>query len=315
VLFGADLLEPFVGRLRLGEIFNMDMFSSEDGKEPNDIDDLLHQSRDSEKATARQVRRQVKLAVDLVERLDPFGRGEVASFRQIAQTEVRGILQRDPSLDRFLSEIGWVYRNRAQLHLARWHSRFGSLGLQAIRCRMCRGGREAKQMATTAKLALRSFSEIRKIVNEADVKDAEEKDNEKKSEASSTSAADHRHEAERQDDSGSRDENEAELVESITNALPTFMETLWSFSAHDITGTLDKVIERVLSDGSVSHVIRERRAQALEELGALFMDEAEASRKGLQAEDSAPESQDERKRKRFEEAFMASLGSSPGSSR
>ena len=36
------------------------------------------------------------------------------------------------------------------------------------------------------------------------------------------------------------------------NVLHSALRTFWSLSSHDITGTLDKVIERVLKDASIS---------------------------------------------------------------
>jgi len=337
VLFGADLLVPFVGQLRLGEVFDANILSGL-GEEGSDATAGIFDD-DGEKAI-RQVQRQVQLAMGLVERLDPYVSGASSSFSSDSRAEVRGILQRDATLDRFFNEIGWVYRNRAELHLASLRSRLGALGFHAICVRLQRGGRELRQKATTAKLAVRSFMVLRKIVQEADSKGAEDKDAQKEVQADhwscpscdeinkktrthclnckapwteasassgrSTSAGGGADASDGEQDVG---EDEEELSESLTNALPTFMETFWSLTAHDITGTLDRVVERVLGDESVSIGDRRCRAEALIELGTIIAEEvAESRRAPSQAAGEGEGGEDDRKRRRFEEAFIASLG-------
>lgn len=214
--------------------------------------------------------------------------GDCEGFKSEAHEEARGILQKDASLERFVEEIGWVYRNRAEWYLARLASRFGALGFRALYLRMWRRGREARQMANTAKLGVSSFMKLRKIVNESD------------------------------DTDNPTQEAGNELPSSLTNALPTFMETFWSFSSHDITGTLDKVIERVLSDTTLSMADRRKRAQGLWALGEAFVEEAQRSRAseqqssgsssgGSRGQGNGEGGEAERKRRRFEEAFMASM--------
>ncbi|CAJ1334279.1 unnamed protein product [Effrenium voratum] len=244
VLLGADALAPFIGRLRISEMFGQDFF--EGGGERKDKD--------------TQVCRQVKLAVSLAERLD--GIRTDAGRLEEAREEARGILERDGS-QRFLVEIAWVYANRAEWYLASSSSALGSWSVGAMGSRAHSRGREASQQANTARLAVRSFWQLRRIVKEAD---------------------------------SNEHENQEELPESLSSALPTFMETFWSLSAHDITNTLDKVIQRVLRDGSVDVEARIGRARALRDLGRAL--EAEAKAKA-----SAPGGECQR----FEKAFMASM--------
>lgn len=292
VLLGADALEPYIGRLRLAETFGNALFggagdADETGAEARGLQQHV---RDAERAERRQVRRQVRLAVALAERLDARGDAADGGFRERALEEAQGLLRKDPSVERFLAEIGWVYQNRADSYLARFESLFGAFGLHLFRLRLRRRGREASQQARTAKLAVRSYLKLRRIVREADET------------AMSGEAA---------------QGEEEELPSAISSALPTFMETFWSLTAHDITSTLDKVVERVLTDASVSSAARLHRAGGLRELGGAFVAAAEATR--AEASAAAPEAvvataaasagcEDERKRKRFEEAFIASMG-------
>ncbi|CAE8646822.1 unnamed protein product, partial [Polarella glacialis] len=239
VLLGADALEPYIGRLRLSEMFGEDLFGGAGDGEGG----LAQQLRSLDSGDHRQVRRQVRLAVRLTNQLQARTAGGADGDAVVvrARAEARGILQKDPSLERFVMEIGWVYMNRAQWYLARTESRFGSYGLRAIRLRMRRRGREASMTASTAKLALRSLMNLRRIVSEADSSAAAQGD-------------------------APRASGEDEMPQALTNAL--------SLTAHDITGTLSRVIERVLSDASVDAAARRARAEALFELGSVLAEEA-----------------------------------------
>ncbi|CAE6945060.1 DJP1 [Symbiodinium sp. CCMP2592] len=126
----------------------------------------------------------------------------------------------------------------------------------------------------TAKLAAHSFVKLRRIVKEADEKE------------------------------GTTSTDGEELPESLSSALPTFMETFWSLSSHDITGTLDKVIARVLSDGGVSLEERGLRAERLRKLGQALQALSEATETAT-ATSSGPQGTAECRR--FEKAFVASM--------
>mmetsp|Transcript_115804 Transcript_115804/g.328186 ORF Transcript_115804/g.328186 Transcript_115804/m.328186 type:complete len:557 (+) Transcript_115804:38-1708(+) len=292
VLLGANALEPYIGRLRLAEMFGEELFGGgkDSAADADSIGDLSQQLRDMEKSDVRQVRRQVRLAVDLAERLDSCSSQSSAGFQEAACKEARDMLQKDASIERFVMEVGWVYRNRAERYLARQESRFGAFGVRALHLQLRGRGREARQQANTARLAVRSFLQLRKIANETDDAAAAQAD-----------AAD----------------DEAEMPAVLADALPTFMETFWSLSAHDIAGTLDKVLERVLSDSSVDAAGRRRRAERLCELGGAFVAEAEACRASAAAPAAAGGragagpgggSNNEQKCQRFFEAFSASMG-------
>jgi len=281
---GANALEPLIGSIRLAEMFGDDLFSA--GSENSDnVADLSRQRKDAERSEARQVRRQVQLAVNLAHRLDMSGQRSGTANLEALRREAREILQSDDSVPRFLSEIGWVYRNRAELYLARRASSLGAFSLWALRLRLRSQGHKAKQNASAAKYTMRSILQLRRIVNEAD---------------------------------GANLDGEEELPGTLAEALPTFLETFWSLMSNDITNTLDLVVERVLSDSSISESARHSRAEALRHLGGVFIGEAEAAVRdpatsvagtgargavsSNQGTDGGTDSQ-----RRFEEAFVASM--------
>lgn len=293
VLLGADALEPYVGRLRLTKMFCEESLAAGSNGTGGNLAQQLHSMTAQDK---QQVCRQVTLAVQLAEQLDSIAsQGSThGSALESAKTDVQGILGKDVTLQRFIQEIGWVYKNRAQWHLAKLESPLGSLGFRALSSKMRGHGREASQQATTAQLAVRSLFKLRRIISEAD--NAEQGNHEAGSEAVET-----------------------EMPAALNSALPTFMETFWSLSSHDITGTLDKVIERVLRDCSIEVAARRQRALALIHLGEALMVEAVAAAESIvhaagTVECAGTNAEDEQKRRRFEEAFIASVGAGSGRS-
>lgn len=291
-LFHADVLEPFIGQLRLAETLGEDFLNVVD--ESNNAESknvnatcFSDQIRESQRNEARQVRRQVTLAVKLTELLDPYVKGDRAGFVKRAQFEARSMLAKDKSIGRFLEEIGWMYGNRANWYLGQLESRLGTLGLRAVRARTQLTARGMLHKATTAKLAVSSYFKLRDISREVATEDG------------ATDGV----------EGTSRAEKEEEFPDVLTNALPTFMETLWSLTANDIVGTLDTVVARVLKDSSVDMASRRRRAEGLQELSRIFTSEAKAAASAPTK--SIVNQTDNHARQRFEEAIMASMGARP----
>jgi len=286
VLLGAQALEPLIGNIKLAEMFGDDLFNA--GSEHSDpVDDLSQQRRDTERSDARQTRRQVQLAVNLAHRLDVSVQESGTADREAIRREAREILQSDSSVPRFLSEIGWIYKNQAELYLARRTSSLGGFSLWALRLRLRSQGHKARQNALAAKYTMRSILQLRRIVNEAD---------------------------------GASPDGEEELSSTLTDALPTFLETFWSLMSNDITNTLESVIVRVLSDASISQSARHCRAEALRHLGEIFIEEAEVAASesatpsaGTGRSQSVTQGNDRGadggtdSQHRFEEAFVASM--------
>mmetsp|Transcript_6391 Transcript_6391/g.13976 ORF Transcript_6391/g.13976 Transcript_6391/m.13976 type:complete len:598 (+) Transcript_6391:62-1855(+) len=274
VLFSGDVLEPLIGQLIVADLFNLASYQATD--DPNAAG---NKQREAEKSQVEQVRRQVKLAVDLVARLEPYVQGDREAQTAVieqARKEAQGMLKRDAYVivGRFLQEVGWMYKNRAECYLAKIDSCLGRWGYQAVRMRLSGSSREAGQKITTAGLAVKSFIKLRNLAQ------AEGEDN----------AADE---------------------DAIWDAVPTFMETFFSFTAHDISSTLDKVIHRVLSDGSVPLMSLRLRALGMRELGIVFEEEATRQLATAAAASGPDAGSATAQLQRFEQAFRASVGEVP----
>lgn len=301
VLFGSDVLEAYIGQLKIAEWFGEDGLNLDGNDADNSlVDGLSQRLREMEQQDARserrQLRRQVTLAVKLAERLDDRAdsENERTWFCTHMREEAAGFIKRDASLQRFLAEIGWLYKNYADWELGREDSSLGRFGGQALGAVLRSHSRSIRQKASTAKLAVASYLRLRKIVAETDEAKASE------GHSSSNSSPNGKKEGEE----GDADDS----FESLNSAMPTFMETLWSLAVHDINGTLDTVIRRVLNDKSVEPVARRRRIERLHELGDIFLGAAETAR-------VFRESEDNHQCKRFEEAFAASVAAGDSTSK
>lgn len=310
VLLGADALEPFLGRLRIADFFGEDLLGLDEDEDlsANVASERRKHRRD--RTDSRQTRREVKLAISLVDRVAPFVEGDVGFFADKIAAEVEPILRKDPTLERFIAEIGWMYRHRADLFIARLDSPFGVFGFRSLRLRLYGGSRQARQGVETANLAVRSLYKLQKIVKDAD--------------NLASSSSEH-----------GEDAADDIAPESFASAFPTFIETFFSICSHDINGTLRRVVDRVFNDTSVPLGITRLRALAVRELGIILLQKAATARTASTsgkssragdcpaAEGSASASKtgatqgvggsdDERKRKRFEDAFRASMGGATG---
>ncbi|CAE7735730.1 unnamed protein product [Symbiodinium microadriaticum] len=84
-------------------------------------------------------------------------------------------------------------------------------------------------------------------------------------------------------------EEQAQEVEAaMEDALPSFLQTAWSYVVRDIDKTVRDVGRKFLQDKSVPWQIRIRRAQALQLLGQVFVSEGALAAKAAAA-NSVPE--------------------------
>merc|ERR1740121_1588031 len=83
------------------------------------------------------------------------------------------------------------------------------------------------------------------------------------------------------------EEQQRKIVEeALDEALPIFLQTAWAAVVTDIDGTIKEVGRKLLKDKSVSWQIRVRRAQALQRLGEIFMEEGAKAESGQSGQDS-----------------------------
>lgn len=128
-LFGSHHFEPWVGRLRLaleldGDVQSLmrDAASSVDEDAPSI--DILKVHRAKEQLTKAETYRQVRCAVDLAARLEPFVLASIGEAAEaIAAWEAEQTLEieklaKTPCGNELLYLIGWMYQNRARQFFA-----------------------------------------------------------------------------------------------------------------------------------------------------------------------------------------------------
>uniref|UniRef100_A0A7S2QM11 J domain-containing protein n=1 Tax=Zooxanthella nutricula TaxID=1333877 RepID=A0A7S2QM11_9DINO len=285
LLFGSEKFLPWTGELHMA--MQMDHFAktamaAED--EPQQDEDKL-----SKQVKRRQNRREVLCAAHLREKTERlvYGR-DLAGFEEQMRLEAHELAnaQFGPEL---LLALGEIYQLRAEIYLA---------NELAGRFSMAKRIASLKHNATMAKHGMHFYSNAAGSLWRA-----------KKvySAASSASAATKKKEGEgtAPGDPDALDEEQAKIVESaIDDALPTFLQTAWSYVVRDIDSTMKNVGRKFLQDKSVPWQIRVRRAQALQRLGQLFAEASQGA--SAQGERSRAQASEEAKAK-LQEAMLGAF--------
>jgi len=113
-------------------------------------------------------------------------------------------------------------------------------------------------------------------------------------------------------DSEGCDEEQAIAIETAMDAaLPSFLGTAWSYVVQDIDDTMKEVTKKFLRDKSVPWQIRIRRAQALQRLGQIFLEEGARAEAMTSSEGGsagrAPEERQAEAKAVIQEAFLGAM--------
>jgi len=290
LLFGSERFVPWTGELELAmqcdhfakSAFNATQ-SSTDGQDAMEDDDKL-----TKQVKRRQLRREVKCAVHLREKTERFvyGRDE-AGFEEQMRLEARELASATfgPEL---LASLGEIYQLRAEIYLANEmhgrHSVAKRVASMKHNLAMVRHNMGLAGAFAGSALHLRKMYTVATSANSIAAK-KEEKAEQSNSQGHDATTEQDAPKRERKPDAGgegdehkpgaddpeSWDEESAKMLESaIDDALPTFLQTAWSYVVRDIDSTMRDVGRKFLQDKSVPWQIRIRRAQALQRLGQIF---------------------------------------------
>ena len=276
MLFGSERFEPYIGRLALASAASMEGSLS------------MH------RLNVRQQKREVELALRLVEHTQLYVDGDVDSFREKLRAEARELLSVSfgPCL---LFVVAEVYAGRAEEFLGYKTSPLGITGhfaaLNCTRLSVANHASAAGAGIRAAGAAIRTFQTVKEI---AEQHQKEKEEQQKQGEGGGGGAASasqpphsratpspppHSREA------GGGSANPHDPLSSLTpqqlkatqESLPIFLEAMWHVSVVDIERTLTTAIYKCCRDHSVDEKSRLRRGEAIAVMGALFMAEAVAA--------------------------------------
>ena len=237
MLFGSERFEPYIGRLALASAASMEGNLS------------LH------RLNVRQQKREVDLALKLVDIAQPYVEGELDTFKERLRTEAKELaaVSFGPCL---LYVVAELYTCRAEEFLGYKTSLLGLGGhVAALNCTRLSVQNHASAAGAgirAAGAAIRTFNTVREIAEQQ--KTSEQKPG------------------------GSPNDPLSQLTPSQLKAtqenLPIFLEAIWHVSVVDIERTLSVAINKVTRDHSVTEEVRLKRGEAIGIMGAIFMEEA-----------------------------------------
>jgi len=237
MLFGSERFEPYIGRLALASYASMEGGLS------------------SSRMQIKQQKREVDLALKLVDLIGAYVDGDVEVFRERVQREAKELAAVSFGAC-LLFVVAEIYTCRAEEFLGYKTSPLGVQGHVAA----LRGTTLAVQNRASAAgagiraagAAIRTFNTVREIAEQ-------QKQQEQSGGGSSTDPL---------------SSLTPQQLKATQENLPIFLEAIWHVSVVDIEGTLSSAICKVTRDHSVDEHARLKRAEAIAMVGSIFMGEA-----------------------------------------
>ena len=275
VMFGSDLVEPYVGEFRMASLFDSFLRVTSTDRSHDDTehhrrsassfyttnDDFDHAS------VLKQKRRALDIALHLRGRLAQYSAGiqSEAEFRASCQLEAVAIAKDGDFGDAFLISIGWSLMMEGKKYIGKHTSAFGLHGattsIQAT-------ARDVLENYQTLVALVRSVASLVGPLTEALGADAKRQHERSMSDNSS-----------RNHDNGGGGTNcenihEAYvdtllLIQMLERSLPRAVRLVWHLNDRDIRLTVKEAVDRLLRDGS-SHDVCLARARGLVILGTEF---------------------------------------------
>ncbi|XP_057788364.1 chaperone protein dnaJ 10-like isoform X3 [Salvia miltiorrhiza] len=223
MMFGNEIFENYVGQLRL--------LSSPPPEFDPDIPPEVQKPKLEKIMKTMQEEREEKLIKLLIDRLEPYIKGQRDAFVESAKLESKRLCQAAFGKV-LLHTIGYIYRRQAAKEIGKG-KRYMKVPFLAEWVRDKRHTRNTQSAAAQAAIAYIHLREEWKKCNEEQVKN----------------------------------ENTLKTAENIKDAI---FVSFWQMNVVDIEMTLSRVCQAVLRDHSASKDFLRRRARGLKMLGKIF---------------------------------------------
>jgi len=249
LLFGSERFLPWTGELHIA--MQTDHFAKSAEKEEDEENMFADGEPAARALRRRQLRREVECACHLRQKLERWVYGrDKAGFEEQMRLEAHELAgaQFGPEL---LATLGEMYQLRAEIYLA--NELDGRFSLSKRVASMKHTSLKMRHHLDFYKNAAGSLLRAKSVFNAASAMQKKQGN----------------------DQEQLAEEEQAKIIEAaMDDALPTFLQTAWSYVVRDIDNTMKEVARKFVQDKSVPWQIRIRRAQALQRLGQLFAEEA-----------------------------------------
>ena len=282
VMFGSALVEPYIGELWIASTADTVMKDAQtqqamvdaekaESSEEEMAKNLANRAALSEEAKLKQRKREVKCALHIRGRIDPFMNDEMTpeQFHESCQEEAEKIAKTSfgPT---FLTTIGFALEVEADEYLGFATSFLGLEGHAA------RFKKKSNQMSTNLHIAsagIKAMSAGQKAYQEVEkVQQTMAKAKEGAGgEEAAVSGTDENSAGAAPGGMPEMDAAQAALAQAkLEESLPAILELAWAVNCRDITRTLKVVCKKLFNDASLDIEGRHKRAQAVKILGSVF---------------------------------------------
>lgn len=282
VMFGSALVEPYIGELWIASTADTVMKDAQtqqamvdaekaESSEEEMAKNLANRAALSEEAKLKQRKREVKCALHIRGRIDPFMNDEMTpeQFHESCQEEAEKIAKTSfgPT---FLATIGFALEVEADEYLGFATSFLGLEGHAA------RFKKKSNQMSTNLHIAsagIKAMSAGQKAYQEVEkVQQTMAKAKEGAGgEEAAASGTDENSAGAAPGGMPEMDAAQAALAQAkLEESLPAILELAWAVNCRDITRTLKVVCKKLFNDASLDIEGRHKRAQAVKILGSVF---------------------------------------------
>eukprot|EP00916_Digyalum_oweni_P023189 GHVL01038510.1.p1 GENE.GHVL01038510.1~~GHVL01038510.1.p1 ORF type:complete len:560 (+),score=128.04 GHVL01038510.1:35-1714(+) len=251
MLFGSDLLEPYIGTLSISNIVKLmaeaESGSSDTSTKENPLDNKYR-------------KRQVLLAKNLRDKIQPYVDGECDAFKIKYRKEAAKLVKASFGME-ILDCVGWAYINRANIHLS-------TMGLAS---RLDHTNTEIKQGFDLVLKTMQAANAVRKTVK---LVEKYEKEHAVKVEEGLKNGQ----------EIPPRETQTPEEMEQVYKMVPIMLKAAWCYNKCEIVDVARAAAKKCVNDTSVSKEIRDKRAEAIKILGEIFIETAKSEKEAKKAQ-------------------------------
>lgn len=269
VMFGSTAVEPYIGELWIASVADLMMKDMAEQQSEADMNEKFAETMAGRNASAedsklKQRKREVKIALHLREKIQPYVDGLVTreAFIEACETEAKKIAEGEFG-SIFLAAIGFQLEIEADEYIGNVSSFMGIDGHTA------RARKQANFAAANFKImgaGIRAASAGRKVCKEVEA--VQQRAAEEQAKESSVATG------EGATMQKTKEQIEAEqamlAAKQLEDSLPTILELAWAINNRDISRTIKRACKKVFSDAGVDVEKRLQRAHALRMIGVAF---------------------------------------------
>lgn len=272
VMFGSTSVEPYIGELWIASVADLMMkdMAEQQSSSENDMNEKFAETMagrsaaTAEDSKLKQRKREVKIAIHLREKIQPYVDGNITkdAFIESFEEEAKKIAEGSYG-SIFLAAIGFQLEIEADEYIGNVSSFMGIEGHTA------RARKQANFAAANFKImgaGIRAASAGRKVCKEVEA--VQQRAAEEQLKEATVSAGDG---ATMQK---TKDQIEAEqamlAAQQLEDSLPTILELAWAVNNRDISRTIKRACKKVFSDAGVDVEKRLERANAIRMIGIAF---------------------------------------------